>query len=78
LFVTPDMHKIHHSRLPRELNSNYSTVFSCWDRLAGTFRMRPHLETIDFGLSEYDDPDWQTLLGMWKTPFSPPPSQPAP
>lgn len=78
LFVTPDMHKIHHSRLHQEFNSNYSTVFSCWDRLARTYQMRPHLETIDFGLPDYDDPHWQSLLGMWKTPFSSPPPQPDP
>ncbi|QDT90480.1 sterol desaturase family protein [Gimesia algae] len=78
LFVTPDMHKIHHSRLHREFNSNYSTVFSCWDRLAGTYQMRNHLENIEFGLSEYDEPDRQTLLGMWKTPFYPPSPQPDP
>ena len=49
LFVTPDMHKIHHSRLSRELNSKDSTFFSCRDRLAGTFQMRPHLETMISG-----------------------------
>lgn len=69
IFVTPDMHKIHHSQLPEETNSNYSTVFSIWDRLAGTFRMRHDLENIRFGLSDYEQWHWQTLFGMWKTPF---------
>lgn len=70
LFVSPDMHKIHHSQIPEETNSNYSTVFSIWDRLAGTFRMRGDLKNIHFGLNEFQQPQWQTLLGMWKTPFS--------
>lgn len=70
IFVTPDMHKIHHSQRPDETNSNYSTVFSFWDRLAGTYRMRLDLKNIQFGLSDFDQPQWQTLLGMWKTPFS--------
>ncbi|MCA9007665.1 MAG: sterol desaturase family protein [Planctomycetaceae bacterium] len=78
LFVTPDMHKIHHSRLHQEFNSNYSTVFSCWDRLARTYQMRSQLETIDFGLPEFDNPDRQTLLGMWKTPFCAPVRLPNP
>ena len=68
-FVSPDMHKIHHSQIPEETNSNYSTVFSIWDRLAGTFRMRTDLKNIHFGLSEFEQPQWQTLIGMWKTPF---------
>jgi len=76
LFVSPDMHKIHHSRLPQETNSNYSTIFSLWDRLARTYRMRLDLTTIDFGLPHFDQPQWQTLLGMWKTPFSRPPVLP--
>ncbi|WP_298860768.1 sterol desaturase family protein [uncultured Gimesia sp.] len=70
LFVSPDMHKIHHSQIPEETNSNYSTVFSIWDRLAGTFRMRGDLKNIHFGLNEFEQPEWQTLIGMWKTPFS--------
>lgn len=76
LFVSPDMHKIHHSRLPQETNSNYSTIFSLWDRLAQTYRMRLDLKTIDFGLPHFDQPQWQTLLGMWKTPFVRPPVLP--
>ncbi len=70
LFVSPDMHKIHHSQLLQETNSNYSTVFSIWDRIAGTYRMRSDLKNIHFGLPDFDSPQWQTLLGMWKTPFS--------
>ncbi|QDV49470.1 sterol desaturase family protein [Gimesia fumaroli] len=70
LFVSPDMHKIHHSQIPSETNSNYSTVFSIWDRLAGTYRMRNDLKNIHFGLPDFDQPQWQTLLGMWKTPFT--------
>ncbi|MDF1744155.1 MAG: sterol desaturase family protein, partial [Gimesia sp.] len=62
-FVSPDMHKIHHSQIPEETNSNYSTVFSIWDRLAGTFRMRTDLKNIHFGLSEFEQPQWQTLIG---------------
>lgn len=69
LFVSPDMHKIHHSEIPRETDSNYSTVFSIWDRLAGTYRMRDDIQNIHFGLPDFNQPQWQTLIGMWKTPF---------
>jgi sterol desaturase/sphingolipid hydroxylase (fatty acid hydroxylase superfamily) len=69
LIVTPDMHKVHHSSWRPETDSNYSTVFSLWDRLARTFRMRDDPKTLQFGLPEFPDPGWQTLWGMLRTPF---------
>jgi len=72
VIVTPDMHKIHHSRWKPETDSNYSTVFSLWDRIARTFRMRADPKTIEFGLDEFDDPIWQSLMGMLRTPFMSP------
>src|SRR6185503_18602759 len=36
VFVTPRMHGIHHSQVRTELNSNFSVVFSWWDRLHRT------------------------------------------
>lgn len=69
VIVTPDMHKIHHSRWQPETDSNYSTVLSIWDRIARSFRMRPDPKTLDFGLHDFDDPKWHTFWGMLKTPF---------
>lgn len=69
VFVTPVMHKVHHSRVRRETDSNYSVVLSIWDRLGRSFRWRDDAENIQFGLDEFDEPDWQTLGGMLKTPF---------
>jgi sterol desaturase/sphingolipid hydroxylase (fatty acid hydroxylase superfamily) len=70
VLVTPDVHKIHHSRLTLETDSNFSTVFSFWDRLAGTFRMRDDLHEVEFGLEGYDGFEWQSLAGMLRTPFA--------
>jgi len=69
LIVTPDMHKVHHSNCQPETDSNFSTVLSIWDRMAMTFRMRPDLQAIVFGLEEFTDASWQTWFGLWKTPF---------
>lgn len=69
VIVTPDMHKIHHSRWKPETDSNYSTVFSLWDHIARTFRMRSNPQTIEFGLHEFDEPRWHSMLGMLRTPF---------
>jgi sterol desaturase/sphingolipid hydroxylase (fatty acid hydroxylase superfamily) len=58
--VTPAMHKVHHSDWRPETDSNYSTVLSVWDRLFGSFRMRPDLKTLVFGLNEFQDRGWQS------------------
>ncbi|MGH8623528.1 MAG: sterol desaturase family protein, partial [Burkholderiales bacterium] len=36
LIVTPDMHRVHHSIVPEEINSNFGFFLSWWDRLFGT------------------------------------------
>jgi sterol desaturase/sphingolipid hydroxylase (fatty acid hydroxylase superfamily) len=67
--VTPYMHKVHHSHWRPETDSNYSTVLSIWDRLAGSLRMRSDPKTLVFGLDELTEPGWQSWWGMMKTPF---------
>jgi sterol desaturase/sphingolipid hydroxylase (fatty acid hydroxylase superfamily) len=67
--VTPNMHKVHHSRYQLETDSNYSTFFSWWDRLGRSFQMRKDCRTIELGLDGYDEGQWQNLWGMLKTPF---------
>lgn len=69
LIVTPDMHKMHHSDHQPETDSNYSTILSVWDRIAGTFTMRKNIRTLVFGLRDFKDPEWQQWRGLWKTPF---------
>ena len=39
--VTPDMHRIHHSLIPRETNSNFGFSLPWWDRLFGTYSNQP-------------------------------------
>lgn len=41
VFVTPDMHRVHHSDIPAETNSNYGFNLSIWDRLFGTYKNQP-------------------------------------
>jgi sterol desaturase/sphingolipid hydroxylase (fatty acid hydroxylase superfamily) len=77
LIVTPDMHKVHHSSWRPETDSNYSTVFSAWDRLARTFRMRADPKTLQYGLPDFSDPGWQTVGGMLRTPFTFPRKHPS-
>ena len=39
--VTPDMHRVHHSVIPSETNTNFGFNLPWWDRLLGTYRPRP-------------------------------------
>lgn len=41
LVVTPDMHRVHHSHLAHETNSNFGFNLSLWDRIFGTYRAQP-------------------------------------
>ncbi len=71
LFVTPDMHRIHHSRAVGDTGSNLATTFSCWDRLFGTYRATSSSGATDLvmGLEEFDDPKHLRLHWMLAQPF---------
>lgn len=69
VIVTPNMHRVHHSSWQLETDSNYSSLFSFWDRLARTFRLNPKPESIRLGLDQLDKEEDQTVKGMLKTPF---------
>lgn len=70
VIVTPRMHQIHHSRWRPETDSNYSTLFSIWDRLFRTFRMRPGSEPVELGLDEFNDDAWRSVTAMLRMPFT--------
>ncbi len=72
LIVTPAMHKVHHSDLPAETDSNYGALFSFWDRLGRSHVVVSDLRRIRLGLRELTAERWQTLLGMLATPFRSP------
>jgi|SRR4051812_48715367 sterol desaturase/sphingolipid hydroxylase (fatty acid hydroxylase superfamily) len=69
VIVTPFLHKVHHSRWRRETDSNYSALFSFWDRVFRTLRLRDDPRTVQFGLQEFDGEENHTLTGLLATPF---------
>jgi sterol desaturase/sphingolipid hydroxylase (fatty acid hydroxylase superfamily) len=69
LIASPAIHRVHHSRMRIETDSNYSIIFSFWDRIGGTLRLREDGRPVDFGLDEYDDEEWQRVSGLLTTPF---------
>lgn len=78
LIASPAMHRVHHSRIRVETDSNYSSIFSFWDRLGRTFRQRRDVENIRYGLDNYDDEKWQRVTGLLHTPFTAPASEVSP
>jgi len=71
LLVTPDMHRVHHSVIPRETDSNFGFNLPWWDRLCGTYRPQPeagHLG-MTIGLREFRDPSQLTLGRLILQPF---------
>jgi len=55
-FATPNMHKIHHSNVQKETDSNYTSFLSIWDRLFGSFFIKENLDTISFGINKKSKP----------------------
>ncbi len=55
--VTPDMHRVHHSVMTHETDSNYGFNLSIWDRMFGTYIAQPAAghDAMEIGLREYRD-----------------------
>ncbi|GAB3541615.1 sterol desaturase family protein [Pontibacter brevis] len=71
LMVTPRMHGIHHSIVARETNSNFSVIFSCWDRLHRSLRLNVPQDEITIGVPSYRDPKEQSAKHLLMMPFAP-------
>ena len=58
IVVTPDMHRVHHSDIPGETNSNFGFNLPWWDRLFGTYRPQPSLghEQMTIGIDTFREP----------------------
>jgi sterol desaturase/sphingolipid hydroxylase (fatty acid hydroxylase superfamily) len=66
---TPNMHKLHHSRLPIETDSNYGNLFSLFDRVLGTFTPPSPGRAVEYGLAGLDDAGTQQLGGLLRLPL---------
>jgi sterol desaturase/sphingolipid hydroxylase (fatty acid hydroxylase superfamily) len=73
LVVTPDMHRVHHSVLRREHDSNYGFNLSIWDRLFGTYTAEPEQghTGMTIGLSAYQTADPTRVGWSLKLPAAP-------
>ena len=62
IMVTPDMHRVHHSILPEETNSNFGFNLPWWDRLLGTYRAQPAAghDAMTIGIEQF-----RTQRDLW-------------
>ncbi len=72
LVVTPEMHRVHHSILRHETDSNFGFNLPWWDRLLGTYRAQPEAGHLDMsiGLPQFRDPARLGLGRLLLQPFS--------
>jgi sterol desaturase/sphingolipid hydroxylase (fatty acid hydroxylase superfamily) len=69
--VTPDMHRVHHSVIIRETNSNFGFNFPWWDRIFGTYRPQPAMghDAMTIGLARFRGAGTLTLAFLLLLPF---------
>lgn len=69
--VTPDMHRVHHSKIREEHDSNYGFSISLWDRLFRTYIAQPRMghDLMSIGLMHHQNPEPTKIWWLLKFPF---------
>ena len=68
IVVTPRMHAIHHSQVLEETDSNFSTIFSFWDRFLRTLSLNVPQDKITIGVPAYNKVHELTFLNVLVMP----------
>lgn len=70
-FVTPDMHRVHHSVKENETNSNFAFHISIWDRIFGTYKAAPEAghQAMEIGLEQFRGDECQQFKSLMLMPF---------
>lgn len=73
LFVTPAMHRVHHSEQMKEQNGNFGTIFSVWDRLFRTYvpKLAAEAGQARWGLADVADGSNLNAARLLALPFRP-------
>ena len=71
-WVTPSMHKVHHSRERIETDSNYGNILSVYDRIFRTFTSTERARWVTYGLDGIDPIEAESLSGLLAMPFRAP------
>ena len=75
IIVTPRMHGIHHSVVPEETNSNWSSGLTLWDRMHKTLKLNIPQNDVTIGVGSHQKPSDVTLFKVLAMPFG---AQPGP
>ncbi|MDQ6975138.1 MAG: sterol desaturase family protein [Mariprofundaceae bacterium] len=69
--MTPDAHRIHHSTMAKEYNSNYGFNLSWWDRCFGSYRTQPEKGQLgmSIGLPDYQNAPTEKIIWMLRLPW---------
>jgi sterol desaturase/sphingolipid hydroxylase (fatty acid hydroxylase superfamily) len=72
VIVTPDMHKVHHHYRRPLTDTNYGNIFSCWDRLFGTFKFVGDTKSLHYGIDTHpSEEENNNMRALLKMPFRP-------
>jgi sterol desaturase/sphingolipid hydroxylase (fatty acid hydroxylase superfamily) len=69
VWVTPHMHKVHHSREQAETDSNYGNLFTFHDRLFGTFLPTTRASLVTYGLDDVPPAATRSLRALLALPW---------
>ena len=75
-WVTPNVHKIHHSRQVSETNSNYANLLTVYDRLLGTYTPSDRAASVKYGLDDAEEMGHASFAGLVLVPFQRTTSEP--
>ncbi len=78
LIVTPDMHRVHHSVIRQETDSNFGFNLAIWDRICGTYRAQPEKghEGMTIGINAFREERDQWLHHLLLQPLRNQPTDP--
>lgn len=63
VFVTPNMHKVHHHFEQPLTDTNYGNIFSIWDRVFGTYAYVEDTRSLNYGIDTHMKQEENTSLG---------------
>lgn len=69
IFITPELHRIHHSKDIAHTHSNFGVLLSCWDQVFGTKVMSESMEKIEYGLANDLGTENETMFEVFAKPF---------
>ena len=68
VFITPNIHKVHHEQNQYYTDSNFADIFVFWDKLFGTYKYA-QVNSLNYGLKEFDSAEKQTFWYLLISPF---------